>query len=396
MEGRIDEGKIKRSIDALSLENIDKITGQMKNSICQVYGDLIGTGFFCKIPYEGKKIPVLMTNYHIISDDFLQKNKKIKISMNDAKVYDTIKINENNKIYSSVRDEYDIMVIKLEEEQDIYHYLYVDEHLLDKDSENIYEDKSLYILHYPNDDKVHVSFGNGIQKFDKNYFKHSCNTEHCSSGSPILNLKTNKVIGIHSGAIINEKKETKFNIGILLKYPLNELTNYNCKNNNINNNFINNLMINNLNQFNMNMGMFNTPFNMNMNNIQNMMMNNINNNNFLQQQNNQKNANNNMNVMRNLTNIKMPMCEPTLNFNKKLKLNDAMLFDNIQNNNQPNIVNMELFKKIQMMNKEQKMDNKNNQFNLENDNFNQNPIINQFNQMNFGVIILCKIKAILI
>jgi len=155
-------------------------------------------------------------------------------------------------------------------------------------------------------------------------------------------------------------------------------------------------MINNLNQFNMNMGMFNTPFNMNMNNIQNMMMNNINNNNFLQQQNNQKNANNNMNVMRNLTNIKMPMCEPTLNFNKKLKLNDAMLFDNIQNNNQPNIVNMELFKKIQMMNKEQKMDNKNNQFNLENDNFNQNPIINQFNQMNFGVIILCKIKAILI
>ena len=55
MEGRIDEGKIKRSIDALSLENIDKITGQMKNSICQVYGDLIGTGFFCKYHMKVRK-----------------------------------------------------------------------------------------------------------------------------------------------------------------------------------------------------------------------------------------------------------------------------------------------------------------------------------------------------
>jgi len=48
--------------------------------------------------------------------------------------------------------------------------------------------------------------------------KHLCNTEHYSSGSPIFNLKTNKVIGIHSGAIIN-KNESKNNIGILLKYP---------------------------------------------------------------------------------------------------------------------------------------------------------------------------------
>ena len=64
MEGRIDEGKITGAIDAISLENVYKITEQMKFSICQVYGDLTGTGFFCKIPYEGESIPVLMTNYH--------------------------------------------------------------------------------------------------------------------------------------------------------------------------------------------------------------------------------------------------------------------------------------------------------------------------------------------
>ena len=219
MEGRIDEGKITGAIDALSLKNRNKITEKMKFSICQVYGELTGTGFFCKIPYEGKSVPVLMTNYHIISDDFLKNNKSFQISINNGEKYDTININENSKIYSSIRDKYDIMIIKLKDENNKYNYLELDEHLFDEDSEDIYKNKSIYILHYPNGNKVHVSFGYGIQKLDEYYIKHLCNTEHCSSGSPILNLKTNKVIGIHSGFIIKER----YNIGILLKYPLIEL-----------------------------------------------------------------------------------------------------------------------------------------------------------------------------
>ena len=51
------------------------------------------------------------------------------------------------------------------------------------------------------------------------YISHKCNTEKGSSGGPILNLSTNKVIGIHK-AFINSKQ---FNIGTLLKYPLNLL-----------------------------------------------------------------------------------------------------------------------------------------------------------------------------
>ena len=71
-------------------------------------------------------------------------------------------------------------------------------------------------------DKIHVSFGYGIQKLDENYIMHLCDTENCSSGSPILNLKANKVIGLHSGAIINNNMN-KYNMGILLKYQLNQL-----------------------------------------------------------------------------------------------------------------------------------------------------------------------------
>ena len=72
----------------------------------------------------------------------------------------------------------------------------------------------------PNANKVSASSGQGKEKMNNYDKKNLCNTENCSSGAPILNLKTNKVIGIHSGFI---NKEIKYNIGILLKYPLNEL-----------------------------------------------------------------------------------------------------------------------------------------------------------------------------
>ena len=124
-------------------------------------------------------------------------------------------VNENSKIYSSETNEYDIMIIKLEEENNTYHYLELDEHLFDEDPEDIYKDKSIYTLHYPDGDKAHVSFGYGIKKLDEYYIKHLCNAGPCSSGSPILNLKTNKVIGIHSGAVFHNFNETKYNKGIL-------------------------------------------------------------------------------------------------------------------------------------------------------------------------------------
>ena len=134
MERRLDEGKITGAIDAISLENIEKITEKMKTSICQVYtDDKIGIGLFCKIPYEGKSIPVLMTNYHVINDDFLKNNKSFKISINNGDKYCTININENSKIYSSIGEKYDIMIIKLTDENNIYHYLDLDENLFDKD-----------------------------------------------------------------------------------------------------------------------------------------------------------------------------------------------------------------------------------------------------------------------
>ena len=63
---------------------------------------------------------------------------------------------------------------------------------------------------------------------DKNYdFSHLCYTEKWLSGSPIINLKNNKVIGIHKEATINN-----YNKGLFLNYPIKEFINK-YKNNNI-------------------------------------------------------------------------------------------------------------------------------------------------------------------
>ena len=60
--------------------------------------------------------------------------------------------------------------------------------------------------------------------------KHTCSTENGSSGSPILNLETNKVIGIHKeGSTIFD-----FNKGTYLKYALIDFINKNKINHNDN------------------------------------------------------------------------------------------------------------------------------------------------------------------
>ena len=48
---------------------------------------------------------------------------------------------------------------------------------------------------------------------------HNCTTDNGSFGSPILNLQTNKVIGIHNKSSINH------NMGTLLKLPIKDFIN---------------------------------------------------------------------------------------------------------------------------------------------------------------------------
>ena len=126
----------------------------------------------------------------------------------------SIKIDNLRKKYTN--SEIDITIIEIKPEEDkIINYLEIDEEEL---TENQYRKKSIYILHYPN--KKYVSYGliNELKKYKT--IIHYCNTEHGSSGSPILSLNSYKVIGVHYGSSNNNYK---FNCGTYIKYAINEL-----------------------------------------------------------------------------------------------------------------------------------------------------------------------------
>ena len=186
------------------IEGINEIKKQMKKSICKIYkndGDK-GTGFFCEIPCQQENIKVMITNNHIIDEKYIKENDKIEISLNDENENKSIIINNKRKIYTN--KEYDITIIEMNPRKDdinnFIKYMEIDEKYLM--NPNIIHEKSIYIIHYPSGDKGAVSFGI-INRIDKYNIEHYCSTQRGSSGSPIINLLNNKIIGIHKEAINN-------------------------------------------------------------------------------------------------------------------------------------------------------------------------------------------------
>ena len=114
--------------------------------------------------------------------------------------------------------DYDITLIELKDEDKIKDYLELDDNLLQDNSQLIYKNKSIYILHYKNGKNACVSYGL-LHNINKYNIMHNCSTDNNSSGSPILNLQTNKVIGIHNRSSII------YNFGTLLKLPVKDFIN---------------------------------------------------------------------------------------------------------------------------------------------------------------------------
>ena len=94
----------------------------MKDYICKISSKgKIGTGFFCKIENKDGLIPVLMTNYHVIDDNYCKNNKFLNLYINNN--MKSIKINEDSIIYCSDNNKYDIIIIKIKDEDEINNYL---------------------------------------------------------------------------------------------------------------------------------------------------------------------------------------------------------------------------------------------------------------------------------
>ena len=184
----------------ISIDETKIILNQMKTCVCRVCrkDGVKGTGFFCKIPLSHNKyFPAFITNNHIIDEIYLSNEDNITLQINNGQNNNIKSLSLKNKFKYTERN-YDITIIEINENIDgIYEYLELDENILN-DTIN-YIGNSIYILHYPKQNKAHVSYG--ILKniiINENYsFTHYCSTDYGSSGSPIINLENNKVIGIH-------------------------------------------------------------------------------------------------------------------------------------------------------------------------------------------------------
>jgi len=207
-------------------EKLEIIRNQKDNSICKIIKNdkPIGTGFLCSIQGEYKKRINLITAYHVIGEEDLKIGNQINLSFNDNKnKLKKIKIDNSRRIYAS--EDYDIVIIEITDNDDLKknNILEIDENIFTESDLNKYINESIYILHYPQGNFACLSIGI-IKNIDKNNtIFHLCSTEHGSSGSPILNLDTLKVIGIHQAY----DKSEKTNVGAIIKEPIN---NYNKEN----------------------------------------------------------------------------------------------------------------------------------------------------------------------
>jgi hypothetical protein len=144
------EGHILGQPESLSLNQIEKIMQQLKNSICKIIKEnYTGTGFICLLKSKDNKyrIPVLFTCYHIINNEDIKEEKNIELKFFSKNII--IKLEESRNIYTSNEDNNDIIIIQLDKNEFKYiDLLEIDEDIFkDDDLNQLFENKSVYILH---------------------------------------------------------------------------------------------------------------------------------------------------------------------------------------------------------------------------------------------------------
>ena len=210
----------------ITYEKTKKILNQMENSICQIkINNNNGTGTFCKIPFPDKDnlLTVLITNNHLINEELLN-NENVLINLGIKGIFKIINLKDRIKYTNEL---YDITIIELKAKDEITHYLEIDDNIIKGGDMEGYINENIYVIHYP-EGELSVSFGvlHSREKQEGYIFRHLCSTKDGSSGSPVLSLRSNKIIGIHKGG--EQGYNSKFNLGLFLNFAIEDfIKNYN-------------------------------------------------------------------------------------------------------------------------------------------------------------------------
>ena len=230
------EGLIPGHVKKTNLETMMVIAKQMQESVCKIYGkNMIATGFFCAIQnvkdWDSQNLYALIASNHVLGKQDIEPNKKIKISLNNENKYLEIEIDNSRKTFSS--EKYDVTMIEMKQNDGIPldSFIEIDKDIYKDNFKEIFNKKSIYLLHYPKGKEICESREMLMNISEDNYtIIHCCDSDNGSSGGPLINLKNNKVIGIHKGF------NGKVNIGSILREPIDIFYQQLKNNNKINNN----------------------------------------------------------------------------------------------------------------------------------------------------------------
>ena len=215
---------IQGALPSISPETQSIMTEQSRKCICKIKNKNKeeGSGFLCLIPFpfpeKDKLLGALITNNHVLGENDIMSGKKINFSINNEDKNYEILIDDSRKVYTSQK--YDVTIIEIKKNEqglDYNTFLQVDDIIYEEISEERFKNFYIYIIHYPKGIKLAISAGKtkGIEMENFN-IEHLCNTESGSSGSPLINYETNRVIGVH------KEGSKKVNRGTFLKEPIKE------------------------------------------------------------------------------------------------------------------------------------------------------------------------------
>ena len=195
------------------------INEQMDKSVCKIkcHDGTHGTGFFCNISEENN-IKALISNNHILRESDIKEGKTIEFYKSDEQITKKIKIDNDRKTYTN--EKYDISIIEIKSNDDLGNILFLE--IEDNEINEIHNKDNklgIYIIHYPLGLNVSFSLGKILYILEDGYtIHHLCETQEGSSGGPLINVSSHKVIGVHKG--VQDKKE--YNLGSIIKIPIKE------------------------------------------------------------------------------------------------------------------------------------------------------------------------------
>ena len=131
----------------------DIINKDLEKCVCKIKIDLnynyykLGTGFFCQLE---NNIKLLLTNNHIIDENFLNSKNDLEIEIDNTSVI----INLSIPRFKYTNKEFDFTIIEIIQQDNISHFL-----SMDKDNKNInFKNKQIFSLHYPKGKNLMFSF----------------------------------------------------------------------------------------------------------------------------------------------------------------------------------------------------------------------------------------------